>query len=381
MSGSLALTLTGAEVLHPEGLRHAPLSLAGGVIVSAPQRVRVDLTGCRVLPGIIDAHGDGFERHLAPRRGAMRDLAQGLAATEAELAANGITTAMLAQFWSWEGGMRGPDFALRLLAALDGYRGLGTDLRVQLRVETHLLQDYPAIEAAVARHAIPYLVFNDHLPHAALAAGKRPPRLTGQALKSGRSPEDHLALMQQLQAQSAQVPAALAGLTARLAAAAVLLGSHDDRTPEDRATWRARGVTISEFPETLAAAAAARAQGDHIVLGAPNVVRGGSHAGNVAAADLVRAGLCDALASDYHYPAPRQAALMLADELGLARAWDLVSARPAALLGLPDRGRLRPGLRADLVVLDAHGHVGATLAGGRITHMSGPVAVRFVAAA
>ena len=379
MSGTLALTLTGAEVLRPGGMDHAPLSLAEGRIVADPQPRRVDLTGFRVLPGIVDVHGDGFERHLAPRRGAMRDLGQGLAATEAELAANGITTALLAQFWSWEGGMRGPDFALRFLEALTAHRGLGTDMRAQLRFETHLLDDYPAIADAVARFGIGYVVFNDHLPHAALVAGKRPPRLTGQALKSGRSPEDHLALIQRLHDLSAQVPAALDGLATRLSASGVILGSHDDATAQGRAAWRARGVAVSEFPETREAAAAARTGGDRIVLGAPNVVRGGSHSGNVAAAELVADGLCDALASDYHYPAPRQAALMLADQLGLPAAWDLVAAGPARLMGLTDRGNLAPGLRADLLVMDETGHVGATIAGGRITHMSGSVAARFIA--
>lgn len=381
MTAVLNLTLTGARVLLPHGLDHAPLSLAEGRITDAPQPRRVDLTGFRVLPGIVDVHGDGFERHLAPRRGAMRDLGQGLAAAEAELAANGITTALLAQFWSWEGGMRGPDFALRFLDALADHPGLGTDMRAQLRMETHLLDDYPAIADAVARFGIGYVVFNDHLPHAALSAGKRPPRLTGQALKSGRSPDDHLALMQRLHDQSAQVPAALDALAARFLGAGVILGSHDDATAAGRAAWRARGVPVSEFPETHAAAAAARAGGDRIVLGAPNVVRGGSHSGNVAAADLIADGLCDALASDYHYPAPRQAALMLADRLGLPAAWDLVSGGPARLLRLTDRGSLKPGLRADLLVLDDTGHVGATIAGGRITHMTGAVAARFIAAA
>ena len=377
---TLALTLTGAGVLRPHGLDSAPLSFAGGQITDAAQARVVDLSGFRVLPGMVDVHGDGFERHLAPRRGAMRDLGQGLAATEAELAANGITTAVLAQFWSWEGGMRGPDFARRFLDTLSAHRGLGTDLRAQLRVETHLLADYGAIMETVARHAIGYVVFNDHLPHAALAAGKRPPRLTGQALKSGRSPDDHLALMRQLHDQSAQVPPALDGLSAQMQALGVIIGSHDDATAEARSLWRGRGAAVSEFPETRIAATAARAGGDMIVLGAPNVVRGGSHSGNVAAADLVVDGLCDALASDYHYPAPRQAALMLADQLGLPAAWDLVAAGPARLLGLTDRGSLVPGQRADLVVMDPSGHVGATIAGGRITYMAGAVAARFVAA-
>jgi len=372
--------MTGAEVLRPDGLDTAPLSLAGGQIVTGDQANKVDLTGFRIMPGIVDMHGDGFERHLAPRRGAMRDLGHGLASAEAELAANGITTAMLAQFWSWEGGMRGADFALRFLAALDGYRGLGTDMRAQLRIETHCFEEFDDIAATVQRYAIGHVVFNDHLPHAALAAGKRPPRLTGQALKSGRNPEVYLALMQRLHGLADRVPAELDRMAALLGGRGVILGSHDDSTAEGRAAWRARGVRLSEFPETQIAAAEARAGGDGIILGAPNVMRGGSHSGNVAAQVLVEAGLCGALASDYYYPAPRLAAVLLADRIGLPAAWDLVSSGPARLLGLSDRGRLVPGLRADLVVLDQQGAVGATIAGGRITYMAGAVAARFVAA-
>lgn len=368
----LTLTLRHADVLRPEGWDRGDLALAAGHIVdAAPGRV-VDLTGFRVLPGIVDIHGDGFEHHLAPRRGVMKDLRLGLAATEAELAANGITTAMLAQFWSWEGGMRSPDFAVRMLKALEGYQGQGTDLRVQLRFETHLLSDYPRIEEVVDRYGIRFVVFNDHLPHDALAKGKRPPRLTGQALKSGRSPEAHLALLQELHGNGPKVPEALAGLAARLRARDVLMGSHDDRAAEARGDWRAMGVALSEFPETRAAAEAAQTAGDPVILGAPNVVRGGSHSGNVSAAELIVDGIGDALASDYHYPAPRLAALAL-------DRWDLVSSGPARVLGLSDRGELAVGKRADLVVLDAAGRVGATIAGGRVTYLAGEVAARFLA--
>ena len=112
------------------------------------------------------------------------------------------------------------------------------------------------------------------------------------------------------------------------------------------------------------------------------MLRGGSHNGNVGAAALIAEGLCDALASDYHYPAPRLAALQLARDGGmtLERAWALISEGPARLLGLEDRGRLEPGMRADLVVLDGEtGRVGATIAGGRVSFLSGDVAERFLA--
>ncbi|WP_299352282.1 alpha-D-ribose 1-methylphosphonate 5-triphosphate diphosphatase [uncultured Shimia sp.] len=378
------MKLKGAEVLYPEGFDQRPVSLVGGVIAEQSGGPVVDLSGYRVLPGIIDMHGDGFERHIAPRRGVMRDLGQGLMSVDAELAANGITTAMLAQFFSWEGGMRGRDFAERFCMALAEARAsLLTDMHLQLRFETHLLDDYDRFEALVAESGARVVVFNDHVPHDALSKGKRPPRLTGQALKSGRSPDAHLAFLQDLHRRSDEVPEAVSKLATRLAAKRVLLGSHDDRTAEARLAWRSIGVKMSEFPETKAAAQAAHEAGDPVVLGAPNVVRGGSHSGNVSAAELLQAGVGDALASDYHYPAIRQAMMRLVAEgvLDFAGAWKLVSETPARILGLGDRGQLVPGLRADLVVMEPEtGRIGATICGGRISHMAGEVAARFLAA-
>ena len=336
----------------------------------------------RILPGIVDLHGDGFERHVAPRRGAMKQMAQGIRATEAELAANGITTGVLAQFYSWEGGLRGPDFAEQVFAGIAEVRQqLVTDLLPQLRFEIHLLEAYEVLAAKIAAWDVPYVVFNDHLPHDRLAAGKKPPRLTGQALKAGRNPERHFEMLLELHARRHEVPGALDALCARLRAAGVRLGSHDDRSAADRSLWRGRGAAISEFPETAEAAEAARAGGDHVILGSPNVVRGGSHKGNASAIELIAMGLCDALASDYHYPAPRRAVLRLVDDgvCEFAEAWALVSAKPAEVLGLKDRGTLETGKRADLVIVDAEsGRIGATLVGGQVSFMAGDVAVRFM---
>ncbi len=380
----LELRLVGAQVLTPIGLGDMPLSLAEGQIVDDSTGREVDLSGFLVLPGIVDAHGDGFERHLAPRRGAMKDLDQGLIAAEAELAANGITTAMLAQFYSWEGGMRGPEFAEQVFTAITAIgAGVMTDLRAQLRFETSMLEHYDLVQKMIARHGIGYVVFNDHLPHEALEKGKRPPRLTGQALRIGRNPEKHLEFMQGLHARMGDVPNALTKLSADLLTQGVLLGSHDDRTVEGRAAARARGVTIAEFPETAEAIEAARAGKDPVIMGAPNVVRGGSHNGNVSAIEMVMMGLVDALASDYHYPSLRRAAFLLADSgvTDLTAAWALISSGPARVLGLADRGELSPGKRADLVVMDAKTRtVAATIAGGRVSYMSGEAAARFVGA-
>lgn len=378
----LDLTLDGAEVLWPSGLeQNAQLSLSGGVICEDVRPRQVDLSGYRVLPGIIDLHGDGFERHLAPRRGAMKQMGEGVLAAEAEFAANGITTAVLAQFYSWEGGLRSPEFAEQVFMGIQEVKEqVITDLLPQLRFEIHMLDHYGALPEQVAKWQVPYVVFNDHLPHDRLAQGKKPPRLTGQALKAGRNPEVHFQMLLDMHARRAEVGSALDHLSDTLRAQGVRLGSHDDHTVEDRDIWRARGAHISEFPETIEAAEAARAAGDSIILGSPNVVRGGSHKGNASALDLIAMGLCDALASDYHYPSPRRAALMLARSglLDLSGAWDLVSAGPARVLGLSDRGSLIAGNRADLVILDAQDRVSATLAAGRISYMSGDIAARFV---
>lgn len=374
----LALCFVNAEVLLPEGFVCQPLSMADGFIDEASKGRQIDLTGYQILPGIVDLHGDGFERHLAPRRGAVKDLQTGFYALHSELASNGITTAVLAQFYSWEGGMRGPDFAHEFLAHLEQFGPkVPSTLLPQLRFETHMLDHYTEFAALCARYGVPYVVFNDHLPHQALAKGKRPARLTGQALKSGRSPEAHLELLKELHEKSDRVAAALPDLIAALGAG-VLLGSHDDARAQDRQGWAAKGAALCEFPETKEAAEAAAALGNPVIMGAPNVVRGGSHKKNISALELIQQGLCSALASDYHYPSPRLAALALAREIGLPAAWQLVSSGPAAILGLQDRGHIKAGYRADLLILDAKNQqVAACFAGGALSYMSGDLAQRF----
>jgi len=163
---SLECTLVGANILTPSGFAEAPLSLSDGRVTTDTFVREVDLTGYFVLPGIVDPHGDGFERHMAPRRGALREAEHGVVAAASELAANGITTAVLAQFFSWEGGMRGPEFAEHMFESVATVRdSVAVDLQLQLRLETHLLDEFARAEAAIERFGINYVVFNDHLPH------------------------------------------------------------------------------------------------------------------------------------------------------------------------------------------------------------------------
>ena len=360
-----------------EGLVRQTIAVASGVVCATSNGCRIDATGFLILPGIIDLHGDAFERHLAPRRGALRSLGDGLRALEGELAANGITTAYLPQFWSWEGGMRGPEFAADLCAAVAKYDG-PLDLRVQLRLDIACHADLPRVSALIERCGIDSLVLNDGLPHAALAKGKRPPRLDGQALRAGRSPAEHLALIHRLHSDMPGAEAALAAWLPTLKG--VRTGSHDDATPAIRARYRALGASIAEFPTTAETAQAARAAGDAIILGAPNAVRGGSHDKGVSARAMIAAGLCDGLASDYHYPSLHRAALTLEEAgLPLAQAWALIASAPAAVMDLEDRGNLAPGNRADLVILEEKTRrIIGTLAGGRFAYVADPLAARLL---
>jgi alpha-D-ribose 1-methylphosphonate 5-triphosphate diphosphatase len=378
MSDPLTLRFAGGEALIDGQLTRGTISISDGRISATGGR-EVDATGYLILPGIIDLHGDGHERHFAPRRGVQNDPATGLHATEAEVAANGITTAMLAQFYSWEGGMRGPQFAAMVSDAVASTQSF-TDLHIQLRMEICLHAQFADIAALIDRAGIGYVVLNDHLPHAALAAGKRPPRLTGQALKSGRSPEAHLAVLHALHSDMDAARAALPAFTQTLRDAGVRIGSHDDHTEEDRAQNRAWGADICEFPETRAAAEAARANEEPVIMGAPNVVRGGSHDKKVRAMELIEDGLVTALVSDYHYPAMHRAALKLWDEgMTLEAAWALVARGPAQIMGWQDRGVIATDMRADLCVINAETRrVEATICAGQITHLTGAFAARMV---
>lgn len=192
------------------------------------------------------------------------------------------------------------------------------------------------------------------------------------------SADEFLRLVARLRGRADEVPAA----TERLAAAARQAGvptlSHDDMSPEQRRWFRARDCRVAEFPTTVATAEDAAAAGDDVVLGAPNVVRGGSHVGWIDAADMVARGFCTVLASDYYYPAPLIAAFRLAARHGadLAQSWPLVSANPARAAKLSDRGALAPGLRADVILVDradgADPKVVASIVAGRLVYLTEP---------
>jgi alpha-D-ribose 1-methylphosphonate 5-triphosphate diphosphatase len=335
----------------------------------------IDAQGLLVLPGIVDVHGDAFERQIEPRPQVRFPLDMALVDTDRQIAASGITTAYHGVTWSWEPGLRGRDMALAIVTAIAELAPrLAADTRVHLRHETFNLDAEADIIALLASGRIGCLAFNDHMS-GTIKERHRPDKMAKMVQRSGLSEEAFNALVDRMWSRREDVPASIVRLAAAATAHRVEIFSHDDASPAQRAWFRELGARVSEFPINEETAAAATAAGEPTVFGAPNVVRGGSHTGCPSAADMVAKGLCGALASDYYYPALLQAPFRLAADgcAELAEAWRLVSAAPAAMMGLHDRGEIVAGKRADLVLVDASGPQAAavaTIANGRLCHLS-----------
>lgn len=374
----MSLHITGGEVLT-EALIHADLVTEGESIAAldgaAPARaLRLDATGLYVLPGIVDCHGDAFERHIMPRPGVSFDIDLALRDADRAILASGITTAFHGVTWSWEPGLRGADNARRLVERIAALKpGLGADTRFHLRHETFNLAAEAEIIDWLGAGRVGVLAFNDHTG-GILKSSRRPGKIAKMVERTGLTHEDFMALAENVWARKDEVPGSIERLAAAARAAGVPAMSHDDMTPEMRRWYRGLGVTVAEFPINEATTREAAAHGEAIVFGAPNVVRGGSHIDCPAAEAMVRAGLCTVLASDYYYPALPLAPFILARRgaADFAAAWRLVSQGPAQALGLSDRGTIAPGKRADLVLVapEPQPRVVATIAGGRLVHLA-----------
>jgi len=374
------LRLTGATILRDGELQRRSLAIAGGKITRGPLP-EIDLSGFLILPGIVDLQGGAFDSPPDRQAFRRRDLAAALAAADRAAAAAGVTTAWLAQGWSWEGGAHDPDEAERALVALDEYRPrMRTDLRLRLSCETHMTDMATRLLDAIGRHRVEYVVFRNRLEHTAEMARENRAGFARLARQAGRSPAEHLARIERAQAQGSGVPRHLCKLAEAFDGMGVLYGSQGDADGETREFHSMLGARIAVLPASRRAAAAARAMGDPVLLGAQDVVFGETGRGRLPAVDLIAQGLCAGLVSDGGPALLARAAWHLVDtgRLPLARAWAMISERPAAILRLPDRGRLDLGRRADFcVVNETTRAVEMTVSGGRLTHLAGEAGRRF----
>ncbi|MGY4307118.1 alpha-D-ribose 1-methylphosphonate 5-triphosphate diphosphatase [Bradyrhizobium sp. USDA 4369] len=385
------ISISNGRCLIGSDLVEASLIVANGEIAAIetrrpPSGMAIDARGLTVLPGIVDIHGDAFERQMMPRAGVDFPIDVALIDSDRQAVSNGITTVFHATTWSWEPGLRSAGNARRLLEAIESLRPrLAADTRFHLRHETYNLDDEDEIRQLLAARRIDLFAFNDHMD-STVASLEKPHKRQRMIDRTGLSGDDFDRLVVRIASRGDAVPTSIARLAEAARAAGVRMLSHDDDSPEMRKAFRCQGVTIAEFPVNEETAREAAGGGDAIVFGAPNVVRGGSHTGWTKASDMIAKGLCSVLASDYYYPAPLLAAYRLAADgiLPLSRAWDLISAGPARAAGLSDRGSLTEGLRADIILVDdsdaLRPRIVAVVAAGRLVYLTDAARLHTVAA-
>ncbi len=323
----------------------------------------VDLEGDYLLPGLVELHTDNLEKHFEPRPGVFwpSPLAA-LLAHDGQVAAAGITTVLDAVCIGDldSDGVRAAMLE-RSIAALReacGAAVLRADHYLHLRCELADPGLGESFERLVDEPRLRLISVMDHTPGqrqwtdiATFAQYHRDEGWSAAEL------EAQVVLRQRLMADHSARHRAQ--IVARGRALGVPLASHDDTTRDHVAEAVAEGIAIAEFPTTRLAAELARANGMAVIMGAPNLVRGGSHSGNVATAELAEAGLVNALSSDYVPSSLLHAAFLLHSRHGvpLAASVAMVSGQPAAMVGLDDRGRIAEGLRADLIRVRLLGEV------------------------
>ena len=365
-----SFTIRNAKIVLSDEIIHGSVKIENGLIadiVSGPSNIGEDFDGDLLIPGLVEIHTDNLERHLMPRPKVRWPAMAALLSHDAEIAAAGITTVFDA-LGIGDGdadGLRGGGMD-EILTALDQsqqHQVLRADHHLHIRCELpapntlELFQPFAALNRTPPSGGpdhpirVGLLSLMDHTPGQRQWSeiGHARTYFTGKKGWSLEKFERHVA--EAPEAQSRYARPHRSHFIAWAREHGVPIASHDDTTPEHVAEAVADGILISEFPTTLAAAQAARSARMLIVMGGPNVVRGGSHSGNVAAADLARANLLDALSSDYVPGSLMLGALRLVDEAGwsLPEALSTVSLKPAQALGLNDRGLIKQGLRADLV--------------------------------
>ncbi|WP_284324925.1 alpha-D-ribose 1-methylphosphonate 5-triphosphate diphosphatase [Cypionkella aquatica] len=353
--------LANATLVLPNDVILGAIRIENGVITAIDQGAAVpsgatDCGGDLLMPGLIELHTDNLERHIEPRPKVNWPHASAIIAHDAELASVGITTVFDAlRVGSIQSSkkMNYGEYARHLADEILGLRDKGAlkishFLHLRAEVCSETLIDELAKFGPADRIGIVSLM--DHTP------GQRQFRDINQLRayvcgKHGLSEsefESHIAEQVAISSRLGQAHEAAAVTEARRFGA--VLASHDDTTAAQVAISARHGAHFAEFPTTVEAARACHANGIKVMMGAPNLIRGGSHSGNVAASVLAEADLLDIVSSDYVPSALLSAALLLGDLWGdVARGVACVTQAPARAAGLTDRGSLSLGARGDVI--------------------------------
>jgi alpha-D-ribose 1-methylphosphonate 5-triphosphate diphosphatase len=355
------LALTNARIVLDYGILHGTLIARNGIIrlveegsTQAPGAI--DCDGDYVVPGLVELHTDNLEKHLMPRAGVLWPSIPAVLTHDAQVVAAGITTVFdaLSVGDLEEDSVRVETLKSTYDAILEGQAtgALRADHWIHLRCELAYPRLIEALEPLMHHHSVRLISLMDHTP------GQRQFRDLAQYRKYYSKShiswtEDEFAdVVKRRTEQQAAYSGKHENIVLSMAQGRnIVLASHDDTDAQQVDHARGVGVTISEFPTTQEAADAAHAHGLTTVMGAPNVVRGGSHSGNVAALELARTGRLDMLSSDYVPASLLHGAFLLHTLAGwsMPRAMATVSRNPAKALGFEDRGSLKAGLRADIV--------------------------------
>ncbi|HJS86022.1 MAG TPA: alpha-D-ribose 1-methylphosphonate 5-triphosphate diphosphatase [Acetobacteraceae bacterium] len=366
--------ITNAVLVLPDIAHHGTLIMRGGAIAeiqtgasAAPGAI--DAEGDYLIPGVIDLHTDNLERQVQPRSNARWPSRSAVIAHDAQCAAAGVTTVLdalcLGDLGFEKDRVRTFRDGMADIDALSDAGALRAEHFLHLRCEMPA-DDMLALFEPVAEHPRVRMVsLMDHTPGVGQYFNLDYYRSLQRGL--GLSDEAIERRIVELRCNRARLRGPnRRRVLARLSGSGIAVASHDDRTEAEVAENAADGIDVSEFPVTMGAARAAKALGMAVIAGAPNIVRGGSHSGNVAARDLVEARAVDALASDYVPSSLVEAAFLCARRgLDLPGAIGLVTAAPAHIARLHDRGRIAPGLRADLVRVRLHGDLAVVRAAWR----------------
>lgn len=355
-------------VLPDRSIEHGALRLHGEqiaqIVEGDPPAAQggqvIDGRGYTAIPGLIDLHGDMLEREIEPRPGTQFPLEIGLFELDKRLAASGITTAYTAIAFHETGvrrSLRTPERATALIDAIDRiHNQLHVDLRVHARFEITHPEIAPLIRHGLDAGIVQLVSLMDHTPGQGQFRDVEAYIERAVAARNLSRADLEAQVHERINRARAHPPdlECVRALVRHARSHDVPIASHDDDSPAKVELVAELGVTICEFPVTIEAAQAARSRGLHVVMGAPNVLRGASHSGNLSARAAIAAGLVDLLASDYYPVSLVHAAFTLAREgrLPLHTAIALVSSNPARALGLHDRGSIAVGKRADLVLVE-----------------------------